>query len=107
MGAMKTLMAVTTVVLAGLAAMPPAQAQGKATYEPAQRARVGGLDNCMKDEVMNGAFCVKQCAAGFKLQVSGRSATCTAEAAGAKVPPPKPPEFVTPDKRVEPTAKGS
>ena len=106
MGAMnRNLWPMAAIVLAGLAAVPPAQAQGKAHYEPIQRARVGPLDNCMKDEVMNGAYCVKQCAAGFKLDLAARSANCVATVADAKVPPPKVPDYTPPDKP-EKGAKG-
>lgn len=107
--------AVVGVFLAGLAALPPALAQQPQSrgagagprYEPVQRTRVGALDSCMKDEVMNGAFCVKQCAAGFRMEMAARSATCVGISADAKIPPPKPAEYVTPAKRVEPTAKGT
>jgi hypothetical protein len=106
MGAMKTIVPMAVMVLAGLAALPPAQAQGKARYEPVQRTRVGALDGCMKDEVMNGAFCVKQCAPGFKLELATRTAACVATSAEAKVPPPPAPEYVAPAKK-EPGAKGT
>lgn len=101
------------LILAGLAAVPPALAQaqrqgsaGGLRYEPVQRTRVGALDNCLKDEVMNGAFCVKKCAEGFRMEMASRSATCIATRADAKVPPPKPPEY-TPAMKVEPGAKGA
>ena len=94
------------VVLAGLAALPPAQAQGRLRYEPGQRTRVGPLDGCMKDEVMNGAWCVKKCAEGFKLELAARSGSCVAVSADAKIPPPKPPEY-TPPAKPEVGAKGA
>lgn len=106
MGAMKTIVPVAVMVLAGLAALPPAQAQGK-RYEPGQRTRVGPLDGCMKDEVMNGAFCVKRCAPGFKLELAPRTAACVATVADAKVPPPPQPEYTTPAKKLEPGTKGT
>lgn len=106
MGAMKTIV-MAVAVLGGLAALPPAQAQGKARYDAPQRTRVGALDNCLKDEVMNGAFCVKQCAPGFKMELAARSATCVATSPDAKVPPPPQPEYVTPAKKLEPGAKGT
>lgn len=101
------------IVLAGLAALPPALAQqprgagSGPRYEPVQRTRVGALDSCLKDEVMNGAFCVKQCAEGFRMELATRSATCVGTSPDAKIPPPKPAEYVTPAKRVEPGAKGT
>ena len=106
MDGMKTLVPAAIMVLAGLAALPPAQAQGK-RYEPSQRTRVGALDSCMKDEVMNGAFCVKLCAPGFKMELAARSATCVAVSADAKVPPPPQPEYTTPAKKLEPGTKGT
>ena len=102
---MKNLMPVVAVILAGSAAMPPALAQSNPRYDAVQRTRVGPLDSCMKDEVMNGAFCVKQCAPGFKMELAKRSATCVGQSPGAKVPPPKPPEYVPPAK-IERGAKG-
>ena len=104
---MNRLLPVAVALLVGLAALPPAQAQGRARYEPVQRARVGGLDNCMKDEVMNGAFCVKQCAPGFKLELAARTAACVATSADAKVPPPPAPEYITPAKKLESGTKGT
>jgi hypothetical protein len=102
---MKRLVPVVLLACAGLAAVPPALAQGRAQYEPPQRQRVGALDNCMKDEVMNSAWCVKRCAEGFKMEMGKRSATCVATSAGAKVPPPPTPNY-TPAKP-EPGAKGA
>ena len=103
---MRTFVPVAVAILAGLAALPPAQAQQGKRYEPVQRTRVGGLDACMKDEVMNNAYCVKKCAAGFRMELAPRSASCVAVTADAKVPPPKPPEY-TPPAKVEPGAKGA
>jgi hypothetical protein len=103
---MKTILPAALMVLAGLAALPPAQAQGK-RYEPSQRTRVGGLDACMKDEVMNGAFCVKQCAPGFRMELAPRSAACVAVSADAQVPPPQQPEYTPPAKKLEAGAKGT
>ena len=103
---MKRLVPVVLLACAGLAAVPPALAQGKAQYEPPQRQRVGALDNCMKDEVLNSAWCIKQCAEGFKMEVGKRNAVCVAESAGAKVPPPPTPNY-TPPTKVEQGAKGT
>jgi len=59
----------------------------------------------MKDETMNGAWCVKRCAEGFKMELGKRNATCVAVSAGAKIPPPPTPNY-TPTK-VEQGAKGA
>ena len=102
---MKRLVPAVLLACAGLAAMPTALAQGKVQYEPPQRQRVGALDNCMKDEVLNSAWCIKKCAEGFKMEVGQRSATCVATSPGARIPPPPVPEY-TPAKP-EPGAKGA
>ncbi len=79
--------AILTVValVAGLAAVPPAFAQGKALpkYEPTQRQRTA-LDTCLKDEVMNGPNCVKKCQADFRLDLKGKKPVCVAVKPDAK-----------------------
>ena len=69
--ASRKLVSAILVACTGLAAVPPALAQGK-RYEPPQRLRVGAMDSCLKDEVMNGNFCVKQCAEGFRMELGKR-----------------------------------
>ncbi len=93
------------LALAGLAASLPAPAQAR-RYEPAQRSRVGPLDTCLKDEVLNGAFCVKKCAAGFRMEAGKRSASCIAVSAQARIPPPREPQN-TPPAKIESGAKGA
>ena len=100
---MKRLWMAVTVTCAGLAATPPALAED-ARYEPSQRLRAGALDNCMKDEVMNGAYCVKQCQADFKLDTASRPPRCVATKKDAKYVPPAP-EYVPP--KAEAGAKGT
>jgi len=102
---MRTLATVILVACAGLAAMPPALAQGK-RYEPPQRMRAGAMDTCMKDEVMNGNYCVKRCAEGFRIELGARDASCIAVSANAQVPPPPKPNYTPPDKPM-PGAKGT
>jgi len=94
---MRTLATAFLVACAGPAAPPPALAQGK-RYEPPQRMRAGGMDNCMKDEVMNGNYCVKQCAEGFRMEMGKRDAACIALTPGAQVPPPPKPSYTPPEK---------
>jgi hypothetical protein len=94
------------MVLAGLAAMPPALAQKPTrVYEPSSRLRTG-IEACMKDEVMNGANCVKKCQPNFRLDLTTRPPTCYALNPDARYIEPKP-EFVAPEKRVLPGAKGA
>ncbi|APV49705.1 hypothetical protein BWI17_08440 [Betaproteobacteria bacterium GR16-43] len=104
--AMRKFVPAIMLACAGLAAVPPALAQGK-RYEAPQRLRVGAMDTCLKDEVMNGAYCVKQCAEGFRMEMGKRDATCIATSADAKVPPPRQPGYVTPDKPPPQGAKGT
>jgi len=94
---MRKLVPAMMLACAGLAAVPPALAQGK-RYEPPQRLRVGAMDSCLKDEVMNGAYCVKQCAEGFRMEAGKRDAVCIATVADAKVPPPRLPNYIPPEK---------
>jgi hypothetical protein len=93
-------------LVAGLAAMPPVLAQPKkgAYYEPSQRLRTA-VETCMKDEVMNGANCVKKCQADFKLDLTVRPPICFSNRPDAKYEPPKP-TFVPPTKKLPQGAKG-
>jgi len=93
---MRKLLTTLMIACTGLAAMPPVLAQGK-RYDPPQRLRAGAMDSCMKDEAMNGAYCVKQCAEGFRMEMGKRDASCIATTPGAQVPPPPRPDF-TPGK---------
>jgi hypothetical protein len=102
---MRKLATVLLVACAGLAAVPPALAQGK-RYEPPQRLRAGGMDTCMKDEVMNGNYCVKQCAEGFRMELGKREASCIGLTASAQIPPPPKPNYTPPEKPM-PGAKGT
>lgn len=94
-------------LVAGLAALPPALGQGKkgAYYEPSQRLRTA-IETCMKDEVMNGANCVKKCQEGFNLDVSVRPPICVSNRPDAKYTPPQP-TFVPPTQKLPQGAKGS
>ncbi len=76
---------------AGLAALaPPAVAQGKwLRYDPSQRQRTA-MDTCLKDEVMNGAWCVKKCQADFRMDLTSRPPSCIATKPNAKYVPTTP-----------------
>jgi hypothetical protein len=79
-------------VVAGAAAFVPplAGAQGgMPTYEPQQRLRTA-LDTCTKSEVMRDAYCVKKCASGFRMEISGPKARCIGLRPDATYTPPKP-----------------
>jgi hypothetical protein len=94
------------IALAGLAAMPPALGQKPTrVYEPSSRLRTA-IESCMKDEVMNGANCVKKCQPDFRLDLATRPPTCYALKPEAKYVPPKV-EFSTPEKPVPHNAKGA
>jgi len=79
-------------ILAGLAAVPPAFAQGKdglPRYEPTQRLRTA-LDTCLKDEVMSGPQCVKKCQPGFQLDAKAKKPVCVGLKPSAKYTPEEP-----------------
>jgi hypothetical protein len=81
-------------LLAASMALPQARGQGSGQrYEPPQRMRL--LEGCMKDEVMNGAGCVKKCQEDFRMDFSGKKPACVAVKSDAKYTPPKP-EYETP-----------
>ena len=65
-----------------------AQSSSNSTYEPSSRQRLRA-ETCMKDEVDQGAYCVKRCDEGFKLEMNGKKPLCRAAKAGAahKAPP--------------------
>jgi hypothetical protein len=94
-------------LIAGLAAVPPAFAQGKkgGYYEPSQRLRTA-IETCMKDEVMNGANCVKKCQEGFTLDVTQRPPICYSTRPDARYVPPQP-TFVPPTTKLPQGAKGT
>ncbi len=103
--ASKALMAVAALA-AGLAVLPPASAQKPTrVYEPSSRLRTG-IESCMKDEVMNGANCVKKCQADFRLDLTTRPPSCYALKPDAKYVPPKV-EFAPPEKPVAQGAAGA
>lgn len=93
-------------VALGLAVMPPALGQKPTrVYEPSERLRTA-LDTCMKDEVMNGAYCIKKCQPDFRLDTTTRPPTCYALKPEARYVAPTP-KFIPPDKPVASGAKGS
>ncbi|MBK6982913.1 MAG: hypothetical protein IPH30_16350 [Betaproteobacteria bacterium] len=76
------------VLAAGLA--PAAGAQGRMpTYEPQQRLRTA-LDVCGKNEVMRGAYCVRKCAADFRMDLAAKPPKCVGLKADATYTPPQP-----------------
>src|SRR5258705_12615213 len=91
----------------GMAALPPALGQGKkgGYYEPSQRLRTA-IETCMKDEVMNGANCVKKCQDGFNLDLAVRPPICVSNRPDAKYVPPQP-TFTPPTQKLPQGAKGT
>jgi len=73
-------------------------------YEPSVRLRVGAQDMCMKDEVMHGVNCVKQCQPEFKLDLAAKPPRCVGTKPTARYVEP-PPEYVP--AKVEAGAKGT
>jgi len=58
-------------------------------YEPQQRLRTA-LDTCLKTEVMRGAYCVRKCSDGFRMDMSGTKPKCVGLTSGATYKPPEP-----------------
>jgi hypothetical protein len=79
------------LVLTAAAGFPPvAAAQGSLpAYEPSQRQRTP-LDTCGRSEVLQEAWCVKKCAADFRLEGMAPKARCVGTKQSAKVPEPPP-----------------
>jgi hypothetical protein len=94
-------------MVTGLAALPPALGQERRIthYEPSQRLRTG-LDTCMKDEVMNGANCVKKCQDKYRLDLTSRPPLCIATQPDAKYVPQRP-AYETPEKALTKGAPGA
>ena len=85
-------MRIPALAIAAVAAGLPlaAAAQGSLpTYEPQQRLRTA-LDTCNNTEVMRNAYCVKKCAAGFRMDLSGPKPRCIGLKPDATYTPPKP-----------------
>jgi hypothetical protein len=76
-------------VAAGFPLAAAAQGKGLPTYEPQLRLR-SALDTCTKSEVMRDAYCVRKCAAGFRMEMSGRKPKCIGLKPDATYTPPKP-----------------
>lgn len=88
----ETLALLAAALLAQAAAVPLACAQKPPEmprYEPSQRLRTA-IETCMRDEVQNGAYCVKKCQADFRIDLAARSPRCIATKANAKHVPVKP-----------------
>lgn len=77
-----------TILLAAAAFMAAGLAAA-ADYQPQKRMRTA-YDNCLKNEVGQGAWCVQKCQAGFKMSGSGPTARCTATSPNARYRPPEP-----------------
>jgi hypothetical protein len=79
-----------TIAMLGLVAVPPVLAQGRMpTYEASQRLRTAA-DTCLKgEETMHGAWCVKNCQADFKLDLTVRPALCIGTKPDARYVPPE------------------
>jgi len=86
---MKRAISLAFLAAAGLALATAARAQSQNSYEPQQRLRTA-LDTCLKTEVMQGAYCVQKCSAGFRLNVVGGKPKCVGQGVAAKHEPPKP-----------------
>lgn len=78
------------IAILGLASLPAPGQKMVSRYEPSQRLR-SAIDTCHKDEVMNGAWCVKKCQAGFLLDTKSHPPVCfTTQVGGARYVPPPP-----------------
>lgn len=69
---------------------PAALAQGAMpSYEPQRRLRTA-IDNCLKNEVLVGAHCVRKCTQDFRMDLSGKEPRCVGLKATARHTPPEP-----------------
>lgn len=75
-------------------------------YEPQRRLRTA-LDTCLKTEVMQGAYCVKKCATGFRMSASGTKARCVGLSEKSKYVPPQPKYKPAPANPNAPKAPGA
>ena len=91
---MKRATSLAILAAAGLVLATSARAQSLPSYEPQQRLRTA-LDTCLKTEVMQGAYCVQKCSAGFRMNVVGGKSKCVGQSAAAKHEPKKP-SFTSP-----------
>ena len=48
------------------------------------------IDNCLKNEVLREAHCVRKCAEGFRMDLSGKKAICVGLKSDARYTPPEP-----------------
>jgi hypothetical protein len=87
-------------VAAALIGLPPVFAQDKKVthYEPNKRNKVG-VETCMKNEVLQGAWCIRKCQEGFRLDLKSSPPLCIATSPNARFVPDQP-QFHTPDKPV-------
>jgi len=76
-------------VAAGFPLAAATQGKGLPRYEPQLRLR-SALDTCTKNEVMREAYCVRKCASGFRMELSGRKPACIGLKPDATYTPPKP-----------------
>ena len=86
---MRSAILLAAAVAAGVPLAAAAQGKGLPTYEPQLRLRTA-LDTCTKTEVMREAYCVKKCASGFRMELSGKKPVCIGLKADATYTPPKP-----------------
>jgi len=86
---MRAALLLAAAVAAGVPLAAAAQGKGLPTYEPQLRLRTA-LDTCTKSEVMREAYCVKKCASGFRMELSGKKPMCVGLKADATYTPPKP-----------------
>jgi len=78
--------AVRGVLLSVLVSAVPGLCQSNASYQPSQRQRTA-LESCMKDEVSEGAYCIKKCQPNFRLDAQkGKTPVCVATSAAARAP---------------------
>lgn len=86
--ATRWLPAAAGVLAAGLGLGAGAQTK-MPTYEPQARLRTS-LDMCLKSEIVREAYCVKKCAAGFRMDLTRKNPVCVGLKADATYTPPKP-----------------
>ncbi len=85
----RSVLLAVAAVAAGFPLAAATQGKGMPAYEPQQRLRTA-LDACSRSEVMRNAYCVKKCATGFRMDLSGPRPRCIGLKPDAKYTPPEP-----------------
>jgi hypothetical protein len=86
------------ICVAAAFGLPSAFAQErKVTHYEANKRNKVGVETCMKNEVLDGAYCIRKCQEGFRLDIKSSPPLCIATSPNARYVPEKP-GFESPEK---------